>query len=836
MNNQNKNILIVGGVAGGASAAARARRLSESASITIFERGPYISFANCGLAYHIGGDITERERLLIQTPEGFKNRFNIDVRTSTEVTAIDRSAKTVTVKDLATNTERTEHYDSLILSPGAEPIIPPIPGADLPGVHTLRSIPDMDRIKKAIDPQHASSAVIVGGGYIGLEMAEALRHININVTLVELSPQVLGPLDAEMAFPLHQELILQGVDLKLNTSVTAISSNGTGLTVNLSTDETVDTDILIMAIGVKPETTLAKNAGLTIGSRGGISVNENMRTSDPDIYAVGDAIEVKHFPTQLDSLIPLAGPANRQGRIAADNIFGKNSKYSGTQGTAVCKIFNITAAMTGMNEKLAKHTAVNYEKIYVHPASHASYYPGAAPMSIKLLFDPKTGKILGAQAVGTKGVDKRIDVIATALRAGLTVGDLEELELAYAPPYGSAKDPVNYAGFVASNVIAGDMDIFHYEHIKNLSDSQTLLDVRTPTEVLAGTIPGSINIPIDDLRQRLGELDRNKEILVFCQVGLRGYLACRILSQNGFKCRNLTGGYKTYKYHEAITSLPNQNNATIKATESKETSKCHEAIMSNTNQTKTTVTEKAKTSPALIHIDACGLQCPGPIMKLKTQLDKIEQGQSVTITTTDPAFTADIQGFCTSTGDTLADLKSEDGKYIATITKGSSVQTTQRTGTKGKTIVVFSNDFDKAMAAFIIANGAAAMGSKVTLFFTFWGLNLLRKTERVPVKKNLIEKMFGMMMPRGATKTKLSKMHMAGMGTKMMRGIMKSKNIASLSELIESAREAGVNMVACTMSMDLMGIKEEELIDGVQKGGVTMYLANAETADTNLFI
>lgn len=810
-NTKNKRILIVGGVAGGASAAARARRLSENTEIIIFERGPYISFANCGLAYHIGGHIKDRSRLLVQTPEGFKNRFNIDVHTNTEVMSIDPKCKAITVKDLLSGTQRNEHYDSLILSPGAEPIVPPVTGANLKGVYTLRSIPDMDRIKKLVDDNTVKSAIIVGGGYIGLEMAEALRYRDVNVTLVELSIQVFGPMDYEMATPIHQELTLQGVDLRLNTSVNTIEKNDTGLTASLSTGDILAADMVILAIGVKPETTLAKDAGLTIGTRGGIVVNDKMQTSDENIYAVGDAIEVKHFPTEFDSLIPLAGPANRQGRIAADNICGKPEKYNGTQATAICKIFELSLAMTGLNEKLAKHLGVSYEKIYVHPSSHAGYYPGAAQISLKLLFDPKSGRILGAQAIGTRGVDKRIDVIATALRAGLTVYDLKELQLCYAPPYGSAKDPVNYAGFVASNVIEGTMNVCHVEDVKNVTDSQILLDVRTPQEVTAGTIPNSINIPVDDLRDRLNELDKTKEILIFCQVGLRGYLAARILMQNGFNCSNLTGGYKTYKNHEGNISP---------------------ASLTNNSPKPNTEPKPSSTK----HIDACGLQCPGPIMKLKSELDNINAGDAISIVTTDPAFAADIQGFCISTGDILQNLSSSDGQYTATVVKGSGPQAISKTGSKEKTIVVFSNDFDKAMAAFIIANGAAAMGSKVTLFFTFWGLNLLRRPETVPVKKNFIEKMFGMMMPRGAAKTKLSKMHMAGMGTKMMQGIMKRKNVSSLPELIQSATDAGVNLVACSMSMDLMGIKEEELIDGVQMGGVAMYLANAETADTNLFI
>ncbi len=548
-----KRILIVGGVAGGASAAARARRLSENAEIIIFERGSYISFANCGLAYHIGGHIADREKLLVQSPEGFNNRFNIQVCTPTEVLSIDRHNQTIVVKNLNTDEDRTERYDALILSPGAEPVVPPTINANLPNVHTLRSMTDMDSIKKAVDGRKISSALIVGGGYIGLEMAEAFRARNLKVTLVELTAQVLGTLDPEMATPLHQELLSRGVDLRLSTSVTAIESANV-LTVKLSTGEAVQTDLVVLAIGVKPEITLAEKAGIAIGSRGGIAVNAMMQTSVADIYAVGDAVEVQHCPADISTLIPLAGPANRQGRIAADNIFGKNSRYSGTQGTSICKVFNLTAAMTGLNEKLAKKLGIAYEMIYIHPFDHATYYPGASQLSIKLLFSLADGKILGAQAIGIKAVDKRIDVIAVALRAGLTVYALEELELCYAPPYGSAKDPVNYAGFVAANVLHGDVAIFHTKDIPAAYSDAVLLDVRTPREVAAGTIACATNIPLDHLRVRLNELPKDREIFVFCQVGLRGYIACRILTQNGYRCKNLTGGYKTYKHCKGILS------------------------------------------------------------------------------------------------------------------------------------------------------------------------------------------------------------------------------------------------------------------------------------------
>ena len=539
-----KRILIVGGVAGGASAAARARRLDEHCEIILFERGPDISFANCGLPYHIGGTITERDKLLVTTPAAMVEKFNIDVRTLSEVTAIHREKKTIAVRDLKTGTEYTEAYDKLILSPGAFPVRPPIPGIDHPRVMTLRNLEDMDRIMEQLDGK--KSVAVIGGGYIGLEMAEALRERSIRTTLIELAPQVMGPADPEMATVLHQELRLFGVHLKLNTSVTAFKSNEEGIGLMLSDGSCMPVDLAILAIGVKPEATLAVNAELELGQTGGIKVNDNMQSSDPDIYAVGDAVEVTDFATGQPALIPLAGPANRQGRIAADHIFGRASTYRKTQGTAICKVFNMAIGMTGLSEKSAKRLGIVYEKVYVHPASHASYYPGSHPISLKLLFDPSNGRVLGAQAVGAAGIDKRIDVLAVAIRAGLTVYDLEEMELTYAPPFGSAKDPVNYAGFVAANVLRGDARLFHVEEALQPEDGRILLDVRNPGELTGGTIHGAENIPLGQLRKAVATLDKTREYLVFCQVGLRGYLACRILSQNGFQCRNLSGGYKTF--------------------------------------------------------------------------------------------------------------------------------------------------------------------------------------------------------------------------------------------------------------------------------------------------
>ena len=541
-----KRIIIVGGVAGGASAAARARRLSEEAEIIMFERGEHISFANCGMPYYLGGVIPDRKRLLVQTPESLFRRFRIDVRIKTKVIHINRERKEVTVLESSSGKEYLESYDELILSPGAQPVQLTIPGIENKRVFSLRTMGDMDKIKEIVDSSKLSKAVVAGAGYIGLEITEALWKRNIEVTLVELAPQVMITADPEMTAPIKQQLTLHGIDLHLNTSIMRIHEEADNLKVILSTGDTILCGCVILSVGVRPEVMLAKEAGIEIGEHGGIVVDEHMRTNDPHIYAVGDAVEVTDFVGEFKTLIPLAGPANRQGRIAADNVLGRLSTYKKTQGTAICKVFDLTIGMTGLNEKTLKRVSIPYEKVYVHPANHATYYPGASPISLKLLFDPENGNILGAQAVGADGVDKRIDVLAVALRAGMTVLDLEHLELSYAPPYGSAKDVVNYAGFVASNVLRGDMKICHFKDIVNPRDDQFLLDVRTNREVKAGTIPGAYNIPIDELRDRLEELSRNKELLVFCQTGVRSYLAARILSQHGFKCRNLTGGYKTY--------------------------------------------------------------------------------------------------------------------------------------------------------------------------------------------------------------------------------------------------------------------------------------------------
>ncbi|MBN2689229.1 MAG: FAD-dependent oxidoreductase [Gammaproteobacteria bacterium] len=818
-----KRILIIGGVAGGASAAARARRLSEDAEIILFERGEHISFANCGLPYHIGNVIEDRDALLVQTPEKMHNRFRIDVRTKHEVVAIDRQAKEITVLNLEKNEEYREKYDHLILSPGAAPFRPPIPGIDNHKVVTLRNMKDMDEIINIINEHNVRHALVVGGGYIGLEMAENLHHRNIGVTLVELLDQIMAPVDKEMAALLHQEIILNGIDLKLSNGVTEFKEENNKLTVTLSDKTSIATDLVILAIGVKPETLLAKEADIKLGETGGILVDQYMQTNDKNIYAVGDAVEIKDFVSQQAALIPLAGPANRQARIAIDHIFGRDSSYHMTQGTGICKVFGLTAGMTGLNEKTLRKKEIPFEKIYLHPANHAGYYPGATPISLKLLFDPKSGKILGAQAIGVNGVDKKIDVLAMAMRAGQTVFDLENAELCYAPPYGSAKDVVNYAGFIASNFIQGDMPIFYAENLNDITDNQIILDVRTKEEVAAGMIPNAINIPLDDLRNRLNELDQNKEIIAYCKVGLRGYLACRILMQNGFKCRNLTGGYTTYLM--AYDKL----NALILPKE----------LHDDTGEMDEVIEAKHSKHNIVKYVDARGLACPGPIQKLREALDNIKSGEAVSILTTDPGFMADAPAWCNTTGNLVIGSQRKEHGYetiIAKSTHPDCYQSSNVSHNRNLTIVVFSNDFDKIMAALIIANGAASMGFKVTLFFTFWGLNVLRKSESVKVRKNIIEKMFGIMMPRGANKLILSKLNMLGMGTAMIKGIMRHHKVSSPAELLSSAQQAGIKLIACNMTMDLMGIKAEELVDNVSFAGVATYLDSAGAGGINLFI
>jgi len=826
-----EKIIIVGGVAGGASAAARLRRLSEKHEIIMFERGDYISFANCGLPYYIGGEITDKEVLTLQTPESFHARFQVDVRVANEVIDIDSDNKEVSVKNLKTNEIYKESYDKLILSMGAEPIKPNLPGIDSKKVFTLRNIPDTYAIREYIEEQKPKHAVVVGGGYIGVEMAENLKLAGVDVTLVEMSNQVIAPLDYDMACEVHSHMKSKGVTLMLESAVKEIREEAESLFVKVEGKETkeIQADMLIMSVGVKPETNIAKEAGIEVNERGSIVVNETMLTSKDDIYAVGDAVEVVNFVTGEKTFIPLAGPANKQGRIAADNICGIHSKYKGTQGSSILKVFDMTVATTGINEKIAKTVGYNYEKSFSYSPNHASYYKGAVNMSIKIIFEKENGKILGAQIVGFDGVDKRCDVLATAIRAGLTAYDLTDLELCYAPPYSSAKDPVNMAGFVIQNILTGLEKIYHWHDVEHLpkDGSVTLLDTRTKMEYENGHIEGFNNIPLDELRGRLDELDLTKTIYVTCQIGLRGYVAARILMENGFDVYNLSGGYRLYRSifpDKIVTPKENRKNRIIINTEVQRVEKVEEK-------------KEEKEDKKRISVNACGLQCPGPIVKLSEALSGAEVGDVVEITTTDPSFGADIEGYCRRTGNVLEEISSEKGNLVANIRKAMVDQDNPITNAgNGKNIIVFSGDLDKAIASFIIANAAGAMGRHVSMFFTFWGLNILRKPEKVKVKKDMISKMFGAMMSRGSKKLKLSKMNMAGMGAKMIRGVMKDKNVNSLEDLIKLAQSNGVELIACSMSMDVMGIKKEELIDGVKLAGAAAMIANAEESDMSLFI
>ena len=811
------NYLIIGGVAGGATVAARLRRMDEKANIVLFERGKYVSYANCGLPYYIGDTINNREKLFVQTVKGFTDRFRIDIRTEQEVTAIRPDKKEVEVKNLSTGEIYTETYDKLVLSPGAEPLRPGIEGIGSKKIFTLRNVPDTDTIKNYINIEKPKRAIVVGGGFIGLEMAENLHDLGIQVDVVEMANQVMAPLDFSMAAIVHQQLTDKGVGLHLEDGVSRFEEKDGGVTVHLRSGKQIATDMVLRSIGVRPETKLAKEAGLAIGERGGIAVNDYMQTSDADIYALGDATEVKNLVTGQPSLIPLAGPANKQGRIVADNIiFGNKKKYAGSIGTSIAKVFDLTVAATGANAKLLQRNNIPYTSSYTHGASNAGYYPGAVPMSIKILFDPENGKLLGAQIVGFNGVDKRIEMLEQVIQRGGTVYDLTELEHAYAPPYSSAKDPVNMAGFVAENILKGKSKIIQWRELAELPADTIRIDVRTRDEHKLGSIPGFINIPVDELREHLDELPKDKLIVVSCAVGLRGYLAYRILVQNGFKnVRNLSGGYKTW----SVATAP-----------VKEVAPCNPGSSEGANC-------ECSAIPTL-KVDACGLMCPGPVMQLKKNYETLKTGEQLQITATDQAFGKDVASWCKVTGAELVALENKNGVVAATIRKQEKTapHASVQNNADNKTLIVFSDDLDKALASFVIANGAASTGKKVTMFFTFWGLNVIKKQQKPAVSKDIFGKMFGWMLPAHSGKLKLSKMNMGGAGSWMMRLIMKQKRIDSLESLIQQAVDNGVEMIACTMSMDVMGVQKEELMDNVTLGGVASYLERAEEANVNLFI
>ncbi len=814
-------IVIVGGVAAGASTAARARRLNEKAEIIIFERGRNVSFANCGLPYHIGGIIKERESLLLQTPQSLKISLNLDVRVEHEVVDIDRIKHTVTVRELQTGRQYLETYNKLVLCPGASPVKPPIPGVHHPSIFVLRNIDDMDQIKARI-AGGAKNAVVIGGGYIGVETAENLRELRMEVDLVEMIDQLMPPLDREMARELENHMIHHGIRLHLGTAAAAFRKESGGISVELKNGKILEADLVILSVGVKPETELARKAGIEVGPRGGIKVNSRLQTSDPDIYAAGDAIEVTDTITGMPAIIPLAGPANRQGRIVADNLMGIVSKYTSTQGTAIVKVFDMTGGVTGATEKTLIKARRKFSKIYIHPSGHAGYYPGTAPMSIKMLFDPDTEKILGVQIVGFDGVDKRLDVFATAIRSGMTVYDLRDLELSYAPPYGSAKDPVNMAGFVAENLLKGNVEFWYAEEYPKKTENGLIIDVRGTQEFESWHIPGAVNIPLGKLRGQIKEIPTDRPVYLYCKVGFRSYLAHRILKQNGInRVSTLAGGSQTFcRYHPNSITGYQPEMPTLAYAEEK-------------------MAAKPAPSGKKIRIDCCGLQCPGPIKKLKEAMDSSSVGDEILVFATDPGFTADAAAWCRRNGHTLLDVRYKGAKAEVHILKGSPVRqdpkdVPERSGKLS--MVVFSGDLDKVLAAFVIANGALAMDSKVTMFFTFWGLNTLRKPGQQAEGKGVIDAMFGWMMPRGPGEMKLSKMNMLGAGTAMMKQVMKDKNVASLPDLLESAIKGGVKLVACTMSMEVMGIKKEELIEGIEFGGVATFLEESSQSGTTLFI
>jgi len=829
-------VIIIGGVAGGATAAARIRRNDETAEIILVERGHYISFANCGLPYHISGTISEREQLLVTSEETFTDRYQVDVRSATEAMSIDRTHKTVRLRDLESGNETDESYDKLLLSPGATPIHPKLPGIDSPRVFSLHNIPNLDQIMDHLNHHTTRRAVVIGGGFIGIEAAENLNDRGISTTLVEGMDQIMAPLDYEMAAIVHSHMHDKNIELYLSDKVERFEDKEDFTLVYLSSGRRIHADIIIMAIGVRPETTLAKAAELELGSTGGILVNAYLQTSDPDIYAVGDAIEITQTISGKPALIPLAGPANRQGRMAADNIIFTNKKqYKGTLGTAILKAFDLTAASTGLNDKQLQAAGVPFLSCMTHSGSHASYYPGAKQVSIKLLFTTE-GKILGAQAVGLDGVDKRIDVIATAIQGGLSVEDLTDLELAYAPPYSSAKDPVNMSGYVASNILDKSVEMIDWrelrDHLESKNTNTQLLDVRTAEEFEFGSIATARNININHLREQLDSLDTNMPTIVFCQVGIRGYLAYRILKQHGFtQVRNLSGGYKTYSW-----AVDKQSNPDIFHYDDLKLRDPDE-VEAERNGSASLVSSDSHSE--LHSLNAVGLQCPGPIMKTYKAIEALDAGELLEVTASDPAFGRDIRAWIKKTGHDLLSVKAEKGLVTVLLRKVESTPTLLTpTATKDKlTLVVFSDDLDKVMASMIIANGALAMGKPVSLFFTFWGLDVIRKEDAPSLNKPLMDRMFSTMLPSDINHLdSISKMDMHGLGAKMIRKVMQDKGVETPSNLLKSLVEGGAQLIACQMSMDVMGIQVEELIEGVEIGGVAAFLSEADESGTTLFI
>lgn len=835
-------LVVVGGVAAGASVAARARRLDEFAEIVVLERSGNVSFANCGLPYHIGEVITDRSRLLLQTPQSLRETLDIDVRVSQEVTAIDPEGHTVTIRNLLTGEEYTEGWDKLALCPGSSPFRPPLPGLDHPQVMVLRNVEDMDHIKAAVDEIAADAArlrhaVVIGAGYIGLEMAENLHERGLAVEIVELADQIMPPLDKELSTPMENYLRAHGIALHLSTAAAAFTpgKQPQTLTVELTSGRFLTTSLVIMSAGVRPNTGLAVAAGLELGPRGGVRVDRHMRTSHPDIYAAGDVVEVEHTVLDGSWIIPLAGPANRQARVAAENICGRQTQYESTQGTSIVKVFDMVAGGTGATEKQLRTAGIAYLRAHVHPSGHAGYYPGTAQMDVKCLYSPEDGRILGAQITGFDGVDKRLDVFATAIRLGATVYDLEKLELAYAPPFGSAKDAVNMIGFIGANTLRGDLvGWFSTDYPQNCQGAR-IVDVRSPSEYDVWHIPGAELVPLGTLREAQQDWDRSTPIRLYCASGFRSYLAYRILVQRGFTdVATLVGGIKTFRawHHVAPDDIPDP--LVPMAAYAEEASLRMGGVLPPATQPE----------GVEIDLDCTGLACPGPIMALQKKMAELSPGDRVVAHVSDIGFRLDAPAWAARNGHDVLDIRPEGAGVVATIRKGGAVAApgaatanpvAARLRDK-KSFVVFSGDFDKVLAAFIIANGAAAMGDEVSMFFTFWGLNALRRPDAPDVDKSLVNKAFARMMPSGPDELKLSQMHMLGGGTAMIKKIMRDNKVPSLPELIASAQQAGVRLVACTMTMDLLGLHEDELVDGVEFGGVAMFLGQANESNGTFFI
>lgn len=811
-------VIIIGGVAGGATAAARLRRLDEKSEIILFEKGEYVSYANCGLPYYIGDVISERDRLFLQTVEGFLKRYGVDARVNSEVTAINTKAKTVTVKNWKTGDNYDESYDKLILSTGSSPIKLPLEGADDRRIFSLRDVADTDKIKGFLNEHKPKKAVVIGAGFIGLEMVENLRDLGLEVSIVQRENQVMNPLDMGMAAIVHKTLAEKGVEVYLEENLIGFKDENSHLKVLLESGAELDADLVIMSVGVRPESRLAKESGIELGKFGGIKVDEYLQTSNADVYAVGDAIEVFNPVLNKYVLIPLAGPANKQGRIVANNVMrGNKEKYTGTIGTAIAKIFDLTVASAGASSKQLTAEGIEHYESYTHANSIATYYPGSVPFSLKINFSKKDGRVLGAQAIGYEGIVDTINLLAEAIRKGETVYDLQAVEHAYAPPYSSAKHPVNIAGYVAQNILEGEVKPIQWNELELLDKSQVIIiDTRTQSEFDMGHIDGAVNIAVDEMRDRLSEIPKDTQLVLYCAIGYRGYLATQILKHNGYdQVYNLSGGYRTHstaiQKHFEKAQKRNTNQPIIQAMENK--------------------------SENIVSVDARGLMCPGPIMQLKKNYDKIAEGDQLEIKVTDQAFGQDLEGWSNMVGAKVLSFDNSGGVVTARVQKQAKEEsaTTAKSGNR-QTMIVFSDDLDKALASFVIANGAAASGNKVSLFFTFWGLNVIKKQSKPKVKKDIFGKMFGMMMPSSSKKLGLSQMNMGGLGRMMMRMVMKKKNVESLENLMQQAKENGVEMIACSMSMDVMGIKEEELMDEVVIGGVAAYLDRANQANVNLFI